>query len=169
MAADAWHIGNAATDSDDHRGWFVGRFIDDDLHHSEDVMIKWGVHPNGDRRAEWQGDEHRTTVALLVKGRFRMTLSTASHVLEREGAYAMWGPSGPPRVVQQGGAARAGGRRNRWGRSQGRPCSIPDPTTVLGPRRPTQPGPKETTAGTAELSPMHVLADCSTTPSESAC
>jgi quercetin dioxygenase-like cupin family protein len=34
----------------------------------------------------------RTTVLLLVKGRFRVDLSVDSFVLEQEGDYAMWGP-----------------------------------------------------------------------------
>jgi hypothetical protein len=92
MTTGAWHVGRAAVDSEDHRGWFVGHFMDDDLHRSQDVEIKWGIHPSGDQRAEWQDDEYRTTVLLLVKGRFRITLSAASHILEHEGDYAMWGP-----------------------------------------------------------------------------
>lgn len=91
-ASGSWHVGNAAEDSSDYRGWFVGHFIGgDDLRCSEDVEIKWGVHPAGDRRASWQGEEHRTTVLLLVSGRFRIDLSDTSTVLERQGDYAMWG------------------------------------------------------------------------------
>jgi quercetin dioxygenase-like cupin family protein len=63
-----------------------------DLRRTEDVEIKWGVHARGEQRAEWQGDEYRTTVLLLVKGKFRITLSVDTRTLEREGDYAMWGP-----------------------------------------------------------------------------
>ncbi len=56
------------------------------------MEIKWGIHPAGEERAGWQGDESRTTVLLLVKGRFRLELSVGSFVLEREGDYVMWGP-----------------------------------------------------------------------------
>jgi len=59
---------------------------------SADVEIKWGVHARGEERAAWQGEEFRTTVLLLVKGRFRINLSVESFLLEKEGDYAMWGP-----------------------------------------------------------------------------
>ncbi len=92
MTTGAWHVGNAAIDGQDHRGWLVGHFIDDDdIRHSKDVEIKWGIHPKGEQRAEWQGDEYRTTVLLLIKGTFRITLSADSRVLEHEGDYAIWG------------------------------------------------------------------------------
>lgn len=92
MTAGAWHVGNAVADTKGHRGWLVGHFIDDDdLRRSQDVEIKWGIHPSGDKRPEWQSDEFRTTVLLLIKGVFRIDLSTESFVLRHEGDYAMWG------------------------------------------------------------------------------
>lgn len=92
-APASWHVGNAAIDAKDRRGWFVGHFIDDDdVRRSQDVEIKWGVHAGGEERAEWQGDEYRTTVLLLIRGKFRIKLSVDSFVLEQEGDYAMWGP-----------------------------------------------------------------------------
>jgi mannose-6-phosphate isomerase-like protein (cupin superfamily) len=93
MGEVSWHVGNALGEGQEHRGWIVGHFIDDgDIRRSEDVEIKWGVHPKGDERAEWQGDEYRTTVLLLVKGRFRIELDEDSSVLQHQGDYAMWGP-----------------------------------------------------------------------------
>jgi quercetin dioxygenase-like cupin family protein len=90
---NAWHFGNAATDGDPRRGWFVGHFTDPgDVRLSKDVEIKWGRHPAGEQREAWHDDESRTTVLLLVKGRFRIDLSVGSHVLANEGDYAMWGP-----------------------------------------------------------------------------
>lgn len=59
---------------------------------SDAVEVKWGIHPAGDNREAWQTGEQRTTALLLVKGRFRIELSTGSFVLEREGDYAVWGP-----------------------------------------------------------------------------
>lgn len=88
-----WHVGNAATDGEAHRGWIVGHFLaDEGVRHSEAVEIKWGLHPAGDERADWQSEEHRTTVLILVRGRFQIDLSLGSQVLERAGDYAMWGP-----------------------------------------------------------------------------
>ena len=56
---------------------------------SDAVEVKWGIHPAGDNREAWQTGEQRTTSLLLVKGRFRIELSTGSFVLEREGDYAV--------------------------------------------------------------------------------
>ncbi len=92
--ADNWYVGNAAIDSKDRRGWLVGYFLDEDdgVRASDAVEIKWGIHPAGEERHAWQTDEQRTTVILLVKGRFRLELSTGVFVLKEEGDYAMWGP-----------------------------------------------------------------------------
>lgn len=89
----SWYIGNAADESDDHRGWLVGHFMPDgEIRQSNDVEIKWGQHPVGEQRDSWQGDETRTTVLLLVNGRFRIDLSVTNHLLSRPGDYVMWGP-----------------------------------------------------------------------------
>jgi quercetin dioxygenase-like cupin family protein len=59
---------------------------------SKDVEIKWGTHRAGEERTGWQTDEYRTTVLLLISGRFRVNLSVDSYLLKDEGDYAMWGP-----------------------------------------------------------------------------
>src|ERR1700722_11563812 len=88
-----WHFGNASVDGKERRGWLVGHFLEpDDARFSKDVEIKWGVHPAGEEREAWHGDEARTTVLLLVSGCFRITLSVGSQVLNQQGDYAMWGP-----------------------------------------------------------------------------
>jgi quercetin dioxygenase-like cupin family protein len=92
MSEAAYYFGNAATDGKDHRGWVIGHFMEGGVRQTGDAEIKWGVHAAGEERADWQGDETRTTVLLLVKGRFRLDLSADSFVLEQEGDYAMWGP-----------------------------------------------------------------------------
>ena len=87
-----WYFGNAAADGPEHRGWFVGHFMDPgDVRMSKEVEIKWGIHAAGEERESWHGDEHRTTVLLLISGRFRINLSVSSHVLAEQGDYAMWG------------------------------------------------------------------------------
>jgi quercetin dioxygenase-like cupin family protein len=94
MMADKWHAGNAATDGQDYRGWVVGHFIGDahEVRASEAVEIKWGIHLAGEGRQAWTADEQRTTVLLLVKGRFRLDLTVGTIVLKNEGDYAIWGP-----------------------------------------------------------------------------
>jgi len=93
--ADNWYVGNAVADGQgDNRGWLIGHFLDGSagVRSSDAVEVKWGIHPAGDNREAWQTGEQRTTALLLVKGRFRIELSTGSFVLEREGDYAVWGP-----------------------------------------------------------------------------
>jgi hypothetical protein len=91
--SSAWYAGNANDDATDHRGWLVGHFMSDgDLRQTKDVEIKWGIHPAGDNREAWQGEEYRTTVLVLISGRFRIRLSEGEQVLERQGDYVMWGP-----------------------------------------------------------------------------
>lgn len=64
----------------------------DDVRLSKDVEVKWGVHSAGKEREAWHEDQHRTTVLLLIKGRFRINLEARSHLLAKEDDYAMWGP-----------------------------------------------------------------------------
>ena len=88
-----FHAGNAATDGADRRGWLVGHFLPEgDLRKSDDVEVKWGVHRGGEERAGRMDAEHRTTVVLLVRGRFRVDLDPGPVVLEQPGDYVMWGP-----------------------------------------------------------------------------
>jgi hypothetical protein len=77
MMRGRWCKGNAGTDGADRRGWLVGHFIEDtdDIRASKDVQIKWGVHRVGEQRAAEVTDEYRTTVILLIRGRFRLDLS----------------------------------------------------------------------------------------------
>jgi len=91
--SEAWHRGNANVEGADRRGWLIGHFIDDpaDIRATKDVEIKWATHPAGDERASWVTDEYRTTVLLLVRGRFRVNLPDESVLLETEGDYVMWG------------------------------------------------------------------------------
>ena len=90
----AWHYGNAAEDTKATRGWILGHFIDpaEGVRSTRDVEVKWGVHPAGDKRPEWTADDQRTTLVLLIQGRFRLDLSGGSRVLDQEGDYALWGP-----------------------------------------------------------------------------
>jgi hypothetical protein len=88
-----WHFGNAAVDGAEREGWVVGAFGEpDDVRGTNDVEIKWGIHSAGDRREAWFEQETRTTVLLLVSGRFRIDLEVGTAVLAEPGDYAIWGP-----------------------------------------------------------------------------
>ncbi|WP_377268720.1 signal peptidase I [Peterkaempfera sp. SMS 1(5)a] len=89
---DSVYVGNAGKDAARHRGWLLGHFeAVGDPRHSEDVEIKWGVHPRGDERAQWVTGEERTTLLLLVSGCFRVELPGRSVVLDQQGDYVVWG------------------------------------------------------------------------------
>jgi quercetin dioxygenase-like cupin family protein len=89
-----WYFGNAQKDGDKNRGWLLGHFIRpaEDVRSSSALEVKWGIHPSGQQRPEWTADDQRTTLLLLVSGRFRLDLTVDSFTLERQGDYVVWGP-----------------------------------------------------------------------------
>lgn len=93
---DNFYAGNANDDAGQYRGWLLGSFVDPTTHSairkSDAVEIKWGIHPKGDQRKEWTADDTRTTVLLLVSGRFRLDLTSGCTTLEKLGDYVVWGP-----------------------------------------------------------------------------
>ena len=91
---DNWYSGNAADDGVKNRGWLLGHFIDpsDSVRATSDLEVKWGTHPAGDQRPDWTSDDQRTTLVLLVSGRFCLDLTTGSFTLARQGDYVTWGP-----------------------------------------------------------------------------
>lgn len=90
---DNLYVGNATIDAAADYGWLLGHFKPEgDVRHSEDVEIKWGVHPRGDERAKWATGEVRTALLVLVSGRFRMEFPGRDVVLEKQGDYVLWGP-----------------------------------------------------------------------------
>jgi hypothetical protein len=87
------YVGTATMDAAGDRGWLLGHFKSDgDIRHSDDVEIKWGVHPRGDRRAQWTTGEKRTALLVLISGRFRVELPGQDAVLAKQGDYVVWGP-----------------------------------------------------------------------------
>lgn len=89
-----WHMGNAADDGQHTRGWILGHFIDssEGIRSTRDVEVKWATHPAGEKRAAWTKDEHRTTMVLLIEGKFHVHLTTGQAQLTRQGDYVVWGP-----------------------------------------------------------------------------
>ncbi|MEU5869007.1 MULTISPECIES: signal peptidase I [unclassified Nonomuraea] len=86
------YVGNADIDAAGDRGWLLGHFKPlGDPRHSEEVEIKWGVHPAGDERAQWVRGEQRTALLVLISGRFRVELPGRSVLLAERGDYVVWG------------------------------------------------------------------------------
>jgi mannose-6-phosphate isomerase-like protein (cupin superfamily) len=90
--SDQIYVGNAGLDAAGDHGWLLGHFKPPgDPRHSDDVEIKWGVHPPGDARLEWVKGEERTALLILISGRFRVELPGRSVLLAEPGDYVVWG------------------------------------------------------------------------------
>jgi hypothetical protein len=94
---DGVKTGNAADDGAARRGWYVGRFVDDDPYRqTHEVEVKWGVHPFGESRTVPSAEAVARTMSVLIRGRFRLTFHRGEAVeealLETEGDYALWLP-----------------------------------------------------------------------------
>lgn len=93
--ADTWYTGNAGDDATTNRGWILGHFIDPAhgaVRSTTDLEVKWGIHPAGDHRPAWTTGEDRTTLLILIEGRWRLELTTGTVILSRRGDYVVWGP-----------------------------------------------------------------------------
>lgn len=86
--------GNAATETDQYRGWFVGEFITpiDDPRSTSAVEVKWGIHAAGDRRSQWAEPADTTTLSILISGRFWVQFPDEEVVLATQGDYVLWLP-----------------------------------------------------------------------------
>ena len=88
--AQNMYVGNADVDGPLNRGWLLGHFMPEgDVRHSEDVEIKWGVHPAGEERAQWVTTEERTSLHVLISGRFEIRLPDRTVELARPGDYVV--------------------------------------------------------------------------------
>jgi hypothetical protein len=86
----SFYQGNAGLDGPLHGGWLLGHFMPEgDLRRSADVEVKWGVHPPGEARAQWVTREERTSLHVLISGRFRIEIPGHSLLLERPGDYVV--------------------------------------------------------------------------------
>jgi hypothetical protein len=89
--ADLIYCGHAGMDAPANRGWLLGHFMpDDDLRHSDQVEVKWGVHPGGEERARWVTAEQRTAMIILVSGRFRIIMRDRTVLLASQGDYVVF-------------------------------------------------------------------------------
>ncbi len=95
MTNNDWHTGNAADEAGQYRGWLLGHFIDaadGTVRKTNALEVKWGIHPAGQKRHQWTEGEDRSTLVIMVSGRFRVDLSVGPVELNRPGDYVTWGP-----------------------------------------------------------------------------
>jgi hypothetical protein len=91
--SDSVYVGRAVPDGVANQGWLLGHFMPPGgLLHSEDVEVKWGVHPPGERRAAWATGETRTALLVLIRGSFDIELRDRTVLLREPGDYVVWGP-----------------------------------------------------------------------------
>ena len=101
--SDEVYVGRAAEDGEHNQGWLLGHFMPKgDLLNSDEVEVKWGVHPPGQRRAAWATGEVRTALLVLIRGAFNIELRDRTVVLREPGDYVVWGP-GEDHSWQAGG------------------------------------------------------------------
>ena len=95
---DPFYFGNAVVDQVRGTGWFVGQFIPAEfgLRHQTDVELKWGIHPDGEKRPRPWANQNGTTISVLIEGSLKITFhvdGTQQEVtLRTKGDYVAFGP-----------------------------------------------------------------------------
>jgi hypothetical protein len=99
MDANAsFYVGNAAIDQVRNTGWFLGQFVPAEagLRHQTDVELKWGIHPDGEKRTHPWANGNATTVSILIRGSLRVAFHVGERpqmvTLEKQGDYIVFGP-----------------------------------------------------------------------------
>mgnify|MGYP001953992361 CR=1 FL=1 len=94
MSERSWYQGNAADDGADRRGWILGHFMEPSAgdRSTESLEVKWGVHKAGEERHDWVTGDKRTTLVLLVSGKFTVRFRDGDALLVTQGDYLVWGP-----------------------------------------------------------------------------
>src|SRR5947207_2965046 len=94
----SFYVGNAAVDQVRDSGWFVGQFVPAELglRHQTDVELKWGIHPDGEKRTHPWANGNGTTVSILIRGGLRVAFHVGPRpqmvTLEKQGDYIVFGP-----------------------------------------------------------------------------
>ena len=91
VVSETVYSGNAGADAPESRGWLLGHFKPEhDARHSDEVEVKWAIHPKGDQRSQWVAGEKRSALLLLVSGRFRVELPGRTVLLTEQGDYVVF-------------------------------------------------------------------------------
>jgi hypothetical protein len=95
---EPFYFGNAKVDQAPGAGWFVGQFIPAEfgLRHQTDVELKWGVHPDGEKRPQPWANQNGTTISVLIEGSLKITFyvdgGQKEVMLRTKGDYVAFGP-----------------------------------------------------------------------------
>lgn len=98
QAKKPFYFGNARVDDVRGSGWFVGQFVRPEfgLRHQTDVELKWGIHPDGEKRLRPWANRNATTIAVLIEGSLRITFyvddGEQEVTLAKKGDYVAFGP-----------------------------------------------------------------------------
>lgn len=93
-----FYVGNAKADQAPGGGWFIGQFIPAELglRRQTEVELKWGIHPDGERRSQPWAHQHATTISVLIEGALKLTFhigdSRQEVILRTKGDYVIFGP-----------------------------------------------------------------------------
>lgn len=84
--------GNGHLDGRQHKGWFVGHFMnqDSDLAKSKDVEAKISFNPTGKRNEATTLNTVARTITFLVSGSHKLEFGNSSVLLERPGDYCIF-------------------------------------------------------------------------------
>src|SRR5260370_7335491 len=94
----SFYFGNAVVDQVRDSGWFVGQFVPAELglRHQTDVEVKWGIHPDGEKRPQPWASGHGTTISVLIRGSLRVTFHVGETpqivTLQKEQDYIIFVP-----------------------------------------------------------------------------
>jgi hypothetical protein len=95
---EPFYFGNAEADQVRGTGWFVGQFVPPQfgLRRQTDVELKWGIHPDGEKRLHPWANQNGTTISVLVEGSLKMTFHVDGEqrevTLRTKGDYVAFGP-----------------------------------------------------------------------------
>ena len=89
--------GNAVAAAKQTRGWLLGHFMPgaDNPLRTDEVEVKWFVHPEGDARPEWAPGNPVRTLNVLVRGNVVLLFPDREVPLTREGDFGLFGPGVP--------------------------------------------------------------------------
>jgi quercetin dioxygenase-like cupin family protein len=93
-----FYFGNAKADEVRGSGWFVGQFVPAELglRRQTEVELKWGIHPDGEKRSHPWANQNGTTISVLIEGSLRVTFHVGGIqeevMLQTKGDYVVFGP-----------------------------------------------------------------------------